>query len=198
MNYKIGENSQIGQFVVIGESPRESTPPTLIGDNAFIRSGTVIYDGNIIGNDFQTGHGVLIRESNSIGNNVSVGSHTVIEHHVTIGNNVRIHSGAFIPEYAVLEDDVWIGPGVILTNAKYPASKKAKENLRGPRIEIGAKIGAGVVILPGVNIGKKSLVGAGSVVTTDVLNNLVVVGNPAKVIKEISELKDLEGELVYP
>lgn len=198
MNFKIGKNSQIGKFVIIGEPTRESVPPTVIGDNAIIRSSTVIYDGNTIGNGFQTGHGVLIRESNSFGNDVSIGSHTVIEHHVAIGDNVRIHSGAFIPEYSILEDDVWIGPGVVLTNAKYPGSPRAKQNLQGPKIEMGAKIGAGAVILPGVNIGKKVLVGAGSVVTADVPANQVVAGNPAKVIKEISELKDLDGELIYP
>ena len=81
----------------------------------------MIYAGNVIGRNFQTGNKVNIRESNRIGDNVSVGTLSVIEHHVEIGDSVRIHTQAFIPEYSVLEEGCWIGPNVVLTNAKYPA-----------------------------------------------------------------------------
>ena len=105
-----------------------------------------------------------------------------------IGNNVRIHSQVFVPEYSVLEDNAWLGPNVVLTNAKYPFSPGAKENLKGPIIREGAIIGANSTILPGVVIGQNALVGAGSVVTRDVPGNGVVVGNPARLIKNISSL----------
>lgn len=166
--------------------------PVKIGRNAFIRSHTVIYHGNVIGNDFVTGHGVLIRENNKIGNNVSIGSHSVIEHDVVIGNNCRIHSNSFIPEFTVLEHDAWIGPSVVITNSKYPRSKNSKRDLKGVKVLKGAKIGAGSVILPGVTIGKNSLVGAGSVVTKDVDNDCVVAGNPAVVINKITRIKEYE------
>jgi acetyltransferase-like isoleucine patch superfamily enzyme len=148
----------------------------------------VVYAGNTIGDNFQTGNKVNIREQNNIGNNVSVGTLSVIEHHVSIGNNVRIHSQVFIPEYSTLEDEVWIGPHVVLTNAKYPLSPDAKRNLKGPTIKKGAKIGANVTILTGVVIGENALVGAGSVVVDDVPPGVVVVGNPARFIKKVSEL----------
>jgi len=74
---------------------------TILGSQALLRSHTVIYAGNIIGDSFQTGNKVNIRELNRIGDNVSVGTLSVIEHHVEIGNNVRIHSQAFIPEFSV-------------------------------------------------------------------------------------------------
>lgn len=173
------------EFVVIKSG-------STFGENSLIRSHTVIYTGNKIGNNFQTGHGVLIRENNTIGDNVSIGSHSVIEHDVTIGNDCRVHSNVFIPEFSILESSCWIGPCVVLTNAKYPKSKNAKLNLKGVTVGENAKIGAGAVILPGVKIGKNVLVGAGSVVTKNVLDNQVVAGNPAKVIKSILEIKDYE------
>ena len=128
----------IEDYCILGVPPRgasEGEMETILGAQALVRSHTVIYAGNIIGNSFQTGNKVNIRELNRIGDNVSVGTLSVIEHHVEIGNNVRIHSQAFIPEFSVLEDDAWIGPNVVLTNAKYPLSRDVKESLQGPRIK---------------------------------------------------------------
>ena len=190
-NVTIGDNAELAPYTIIGEpqkGKKSGEMATIIGDNAVIRSHTVIYAGNRIGDNFQTGHGVLLREENEIGNNVSIGSHSVVEHHVKIGNSVRIHSQAFIPEFSVLEDECWIGPNVVLTNAVYPLSPDAKINLKGPIIEYGAKIGANATLLPGVIIGKGALVGAGAVVTKDVPEGAVVAGNPARVINHTSNL----------
>lgn len=191
-NVMLGEEISLGEFVLVGEPPRGKYAGELltrIGQGAEIRSHSVIYAGNIIGINFQTGHGVLIREENVIGDHVSIGSHSVIEHHVKIGNNVRIHSNAFIPEYSVLEEGCWVGPGVILTNALYPRSQGVKESLQGPIICHGAKIGAGAVLLPGITIGRNSLVGAGAVVVSDVPEGVVVVGNPARFVRDVSDIQ---------
>jgi acetyltransferase-like isoleucine patch superfamily enzyme len=161
---------------------------TVLGAEAYLRSHTVIYAGNVIGDGFQTGNKVNIREWNRIGDHVSVGTLSVIEHHIEIGNNVRIHSQAFIPEFSVLEDDAWLGPNVVLTNAKYPLSRGVKETLQGPRIKRGAKIGANATILPGVIIGEHALIGAGAVVVKDVPDRVVVAGNPARIIRKLSDL----------
>jgi acetyltransferase-like isoleucine patch superfamily enzyme len=161
---------------------------TVIGDGANIGSHTVIYEGNRIGKRLATGHHVLIREANDIGDDVSVGSGSVVEHHIRIGSRVRLHSNVFVPEFSVLDDDCWLGPNVVLTNAKYPRSPGVKQTLRGPTIDRGAKIGANATILPGVRIGEHALVGAGAVVTTDVDAYAVVAGNPARVMKSIRDL----------
>lgn len=187
----LGKDTIIEAYCLIGVPPRgkkEGELETLIGEGAHIRSHTVIYGGNRIGNNLQTGNKVNIRESNNIGDDVSIGTLSVVEHHVEIGNRVRIHSQVFIPEYSVLEEDAWLGPNVVLTNARYPLSPDAKKNLMGPTIKRGAKVGANCTILPGVVIGEGALVGAGSVVTRDVPPSAVVVGNPARIIKQISDL----------
>ncbi len=200
-NVILGKNVEIGEFVLIGVPPKgkeDGELKTQIGDNAIIRSHTVIYAGNKIGNNFQTGHGANIRENNTIGDNVSIGTKSVVEHNVIIENNVRIHTQAFIPEFSALKKNSWVGPNVVFTNAPFPLSKKVKETLQGPVLEENAIVGANSTILPGINIGKNSLVGAGSVVTKNVEENAVVVGNPAKKIKEKSELINKEkSEKVY-
>jgi acetyltransferase-like isoleucine patch superfamily enzyme len=190
-NVLLGDGAIIEDYCLIGVPPRaqeDGELKTLIGKGAMIRSHTVIYAGSTIGDNFVTGNKVNIREFNQIGNDVSIGTLSVIEHHVRIGDRVRIHSQAFVPEYSILEEDSWLGPNVVLTNAKYPLSPGAKETLAGPLIRKGAKIGANATILPAVVVGINALVGAGSVVVTDVPDNAVVAGNPAKIIKMMHEL----------
>ncbi|MGQ4876308.1 MAG: acyltransferase [Promethearchaeia archaeon] len=159
-----------------------------IGKNPNIREPTIIYEGNEIGDNFNTGHFVTIREYNRIGNNVSIGSHSNIEHHIIIEDNVRIHSNCFVPEYSILKHDCWLGPNVVLTNAKYPKSRNVKSELKGPTIGEFAIIGANSTILPGVKIGKYALIGAGSVVTKNVPNFAIIVGNPGRIIGDIRNL----------
>lgn len=183
-NVRLGKNVLIEDFCVIGVPFRDYTgQETTIGDNAIIRSHTVIYAGNQIGDNFQTGNKANIRELNTIGNNVSIGTLSVVEHHVIIEDNVRIHTQAFIPELTVLEKGCWIGPNVVITNAKYPNSPTTKDELKGVRVKQDAKIGANTTILPGVTIGRNTLIGAGSVVVKDVPDGMIVAGNPDHPLK---------------
>lgn len=176
---------------IIGVPPRgaqDGELETIIGDNSVIRAGTIIYAGNKIGSNFQTGNKANIRELNNIGDNVSIGTLSVVEHHVEIEDGVRIHTQVFVPEYTTLKTKCWLGPNVVLTNAMYPMSPNVKDELKGPIIEEGAIVGANSTVLPGVNLGKDSVVGAGSVVTKDVEPSSVVCGNPAKFLKNKSNL----------
>lgn len=185
-NVKLGNNVIIEDFCIIGcPFSGYQKEPTIIGDNAVLRSHTVIYAGNIIGSGFQTGNKANIRELNRISDNVSIGTLSVIEHHVTIEKGVRIHSQVFIPEYSILKEESWIGPNVVFTNARFPKSPDVKKELVGPVIEKKVKIGANSTLLPGVKIGENSLVGAGSVVTKDVPSGVIVAGNPATYLRDI-------------
>jgi acetyltransferase-like isoleucine patch superfamily enzyme len=155
--------------------------------DALIRSGTVIYDGSSFGSHFTTGHNAVIREDNSIGDNVVVGVNTYLGPRNTIGDNVKIHTGCFL-EGVTLGNDVIIAPHAVFTNDPYPPCKQCAEEIGGAIVGEGTVIGANATILPGVRIGKRCLIGAGSVVTRDIEDGGVVVGNPGRVIKKRSDI----------
>jgi acetyltransferase-like isoleucine patch superfamily enzyme len=178
---RLGRGTVVGPFAVLGMEP-DGLGPLFIGDGSTIRSHAVVYRGTTIGAAFHAGHGALIREHTTIGDHVSVGSHTIVEHHVVLGGGVRLHSRCFVPEFSVVEEGAWLGPGVIVTNARYPNRPETKENLEGVHVGAAAVLGAGSVLLPGVRIGARALVGAGAVVVRDVPEGATVVGNPGRIL----------------
>lgn len=185
-NVEFGQNVVIEDYCIIGMPFKNyNNEKTIIGDNAIIRAQTIIYAGNKIGENFQTGNKANIRELNNIGDDVSIGTLSVVEHHVEIENNVRVHTQVFVPEYCILKQGCWLGPNVVLTNAKYPKSPNVKNELQGCIVHEKAKIGANCTVLPGVEIGANSLIGAGSLLTKSVSENVVVAGNPAKKLRDI-------------
>lgn len=180
-NVRLGRNVVVEDYCIIGAPfAGYAGEETVIGDDAVIRSMTVIYAGNRIGSGFQTGNKANIRELNVIGDRVSIGTLTVVEHHVLIEDGVRIHSLAFVPEFSILRAGCWIGPGTAITNARFPLHPMAKQQLSGAIIERNAKIGAHCTVLPGVTVGANALVGAGSLVNEDVPAGMVAYGHPAK------------------
>lgn len=196
---ELGENAQIGEYVLLGVLPMKAAAKTLvIGDNAVIRSHTVIYAGNVIGADFQTGHGVCIRENNVIGDNVSIGTHSVVERDNDIGDYVRIHTNCYIPEFVEIRGRAWLGPCVTILNVLHPPCPKFEECAKSVVIGENAKIGGDVTIGPRVHIGKNAMIGCGAVVTRDVPANAVAVGNPARVVKSLAELECILGYYKTP
>lgn len=172
----IGNNYVIQENVILGNS---ESGKVIIGDNALIRSGSIIYSSVKIGNGFKTGHRVLIRENTEIGDNVLIGTNSVLDGNCKLGSNISIQTGAYITAYTTIEDNVFIGPRVVTANDKYMVSGA---KLIGPTIKKSARIGANAVILPGIVIGERAIIGSGSVVTRDVPEGATVAGNPAKVL----------------
>ncbi|MGY8900596.1 MAG: acyltransferase [Flavobacteriales bacterium] len=137
-----------------------------------------------IGTDTNVWQFCVILQGAIIGKNCNICSHCLIENDVTIGNNVTIKSGVQLWDGIKIEDDVFIGPNVTFTNDKKPRSKVYPDTFLETKIEKNASIGANATILPGVVVGEYSIVGAGAVVTRDVIAHSVVVGNPARVIEK--------------
>lgn len=149
-----------------------------LGRYNIIRSFSVLYEEVEIGNNVELGHHVMIREQTKIGENTLVGSGTIIDGSCTIGKNVSIQSGVYIPIGTIIGDNVFLGPRVVITNDKYPASKKLVSTI----VEDNVVIGANAVLIAGVRVGEGAVIGAGSVVTRDVPPYKVVYGVPARVV----------------
>ena len=191
-NVEIGKDPSIEEYVVIGKPSRNESDgslATILGDDIVLRSHTVIYSGNVIGNCFQTGHGVLLREGNTIGNNVKIGSHAVVEGLCKISDSVTIHSNCFIGEETILEEKAWIGPGCLTLLTPHPRCKFKRACNKGPTVKRNAVIGAGAILLPGVIVGEGAMIGAGAIVCEDIPPNSVAVGSPAKPTRRIEEIE---------
>ena len=174
----IGERTTVQENVILGSAEDGGLD---IGKGSTIRSGTVIYSAVKIGDNFRSGHNVLIRENTRIGDNVLVGTNSVVDGDCQIGSKVSIQTGVYVTRYTAIEDGVFLGPCSVTTNDKY---MKYGAVLKGPVIKRGARIGANSTIMPGITVGEGAIVGAGSVVTKDVPPRKVVMGVPARVVRD--------------
>lgn len=176
-NVELGDDVEVGSYSEIGmATPLAKTNELKIGAGAIIRSHTVIYTGSSIGRDLRTGHRVTIRENMKIGNGFQIGTLGDIQGDATIGDYVKCHSNVHICKTAMIEDCVWVFPFVVLTNDPHPPS----EVLDGPTIKRYAVIATMSVVLPGVTVGEGALIGAHSLVRSDVEADTVCAGVPGK------------------
>ena len=189
-NFETCDDCQIQAGAIVGMNYAPGVNPVHLGRGARIRAGSIIYADVIAGDDFQTGHNVLVREHTTIGDHVVIGTNTVIDGTVSIGNFVKIESNCYIPTHTTIGSRVFFGPGVTLTNDRYPLKLRDEYVPQGPVIEDGVTLGGGVVVLPGVRIGHDSFVAAGAVVTKDVPPLSLVRGVPGRVTPLPEKLRD--------
>jgi len=169
-----------------------------IGERCVIRSSTTIYEGTVLSDGVSTGHGVLIREDSRVGERTSIGTGAQLDGTVVIGRGSNIQSMVYLPHLTFVGDNVFMGPNAVVTNDKYPASRR----LLGVRIGDGCVIGANATLMAGVEVGDGAVVAAGSVVTRKVEPRTVVLGVPARLYcgrEEYEEKKArYEGEAAKP
>tara|TARA_B100001741_G_C16535941_1_gene591903 strand:- start:556 stop:1104 length:549 start_codon:yes stop_codon:yes gene_type:complete len=158
----------------------------------FYKHKTSIIDKNCtIGKNSKIWHWSHISKNSKIGSNCVIGQNVFIGENVKIGDNVKIQNNVSVYQGITIENDVFCGPSVVFTNVKYPTStrKVKKKNYEKTLIKKGATLGANSTIICGLEIGENAIVGAGSVVTKKIKNNLVVAGNPACEIGKVCSCK---------
>jgi len=193
----IGDDSVIESHCEIGYPTKLAKDESLVlGKNSLIRSHSVFYQGSVFGDSLVTGHRVTVREHVKAGKNLQIGTLSDFQGDCVIGNYVRTHSNVHIGKHSKICNFVWIFPYVVLTNDPHPPSNY----LVGVTIHDYAVIATMSVILPGISVGKHSLIAAHSMVNKDVPENMVVGGSPAKIICEVEKikLKDGSGNSAYP
>jgi acetyltransferase-like isoleucine patch superfamily enzyme len=194
---ELGHDVLIEDHTVVGKQPtlgdastanRDPLPPLVVGDRCSILAGAVLFAGTTLGPGVIVGDRACIRERVVIGDASVVGAGVLVENDVTIGARCRVQAGAYITAHTTIEDDVFIAPCVVTTNDNFMGRTERRHELRrGPTIRRGARVGGGAVLLPGIEIGEEAFVGAGAVVLRDVPARAVVVGNPARQIREVPD-----------
>lgn len=197
---RISRGSKIDPGAIVGYRPlrKLNSLALKVGSRCHFLSGAVIYAGSTIGRGATVAHNSIIREENTIGDNFSLWNNSVIDYGCSIGDGVKVHCNVYIAQFTRIEDEVFVGPGTVMINDLHPKCKFSKKCLKGPEIKKGAVIGANATINPSVVIGKRALVGAGSIVTRDVPDGAVVCGNPARVICDISRIRCSKGLIDFP
>lgn len=193
---EIGDNCTIEPYCELGYSNGREKGVLKIGTNSFIRSHSILYAGSTIGENLVTGHHVTIRENMKIGTDFQLGTLSDLQGESTIGNFVKFHSNVHIGQYSKIGNYVWIFPYTVLTNDPHPPSDGFT---KGPEISDFAVIAVNCVIFPEVKVGKDSMVGAGCVLTKDLPDGMIALGNPSKIVGPISKIK-LKGtdKSAYP
>ena len=193
----LGEGVKVLENAVVGKQPslsprstakREPLPPAEIGAGTVVSTGAIVFAGSRIGARVILGDQSCVRERVTVGDDVVLGRGSLVENDTTIGAMTRIQAEAYITAYSTLEEHVFVAPCVVTTNDNFMGrTERRHELMKGPTIRRGARVGGGAVLCPGIEIGEEAFVGAGAVVTKDVAPRTIVVGNPARVLREVPE-----------
>src|SRR5690349_9316014 len=193
----LGEGVRVLENAVVGKQPslgasstakREPLPPTVVGAGTVISTGAVVFAGSTIGANCIVGDQSCIRERVALADDCILGRGSLIENDSTVGAGTRIQAEAYITAYSTLEEDVFIAPCVVTTNDNFMGrTERRKALLKGPTIRRSARVGGGAILCPGVEVGEEAFIGAGAVVTKGVAPRKLVVGSPARVLRDVND-----------
>jgi len=187
----------VHDHAIVGKQPvlsprstvsREPLPPAVLGAGTVVSTGAIVFAGATLGARVLIGDGACVRERCVIGDDVVIGRGSLVENDTTVGARTTIQAHAYVTAYSTVEEDVFIAPCVVTTNDNFMGRTERRHDLKqGPTIRRGARVGGGAVLCPGIEIGEDAFVGAGAVVTKNVPARKVVVGNPARVIRDVAD-----------
>jgi acetyltransferase-like isoleucine patch superfamily enzyme len=193
----LGEGCKVLDGAVVGKQPslsprstakREPLPPAELGPGTIVSTGAIVFAGTRIGARVIVGDQACVRERVTVGDDVVIGRGSLIENDTTVGAMTKIQADAYITAYSTLEEHVFIAPRVVTTNDNFMGrTERRHELIAGPTIRRGARVGGGAILCPGVEIGEDAFVGAGAVVVRDVPPRVIVVGNPARVLRDVPD-----------
>jgi acetyltransferase-like isoleucine patch superfamily enzyme len=198
----VGSGALIEAGAILGKRPRlrpgssaafgRELDGLVLEDGVTVCSGAVVYAGARVGAGAILGDQCQVRERAVVGQGSVVGRGSCVDFDTRVGARVLIQTGVYVTAASVVEDDVFLGPGVQMANDQTAGRHARGAALAGPVLRRACRVGAGAVLLPAVEIGEEAFVAAGSVVTRDVAPRQVVMGVPARVVRQVGDDELLE------
>ena len=196
----IGDGCIVEDHAILGKRPRLAGRSSargdvgrlVLGERVTVCAGAIVFAGASIGEGAILGDQAFVRERSTVAPGSVVGRGSVVDNDVSIGARVRIQTNVYLTAFSVIEDDVFVGPGAMTTNDDTMARHGSAYALRGATLRRACRVGGATVLTPGVEIGEEAFVAAGALVTRDVPARAVVMGVPARVVREVPDEDLLE------
>jgi acetyltransferase-like isoleucine patch superfamily enzyme len=197
----IGDGCEIQDGTILGKPPKlarhsaaagRAVDPLELGPGAVVCARAIVFAGARIGARAILGDQSYVRERAVVGAGSLIGRGTAVDNDVVIGERARIQTDVYVTAFSVIEDDVFVGPGACTTNDDTMSRHGREYALRGATLRRACRVGGGTVLCPGVEVGEEAFVAAGAVVTRDVPSRAVVMGVPARVVREVGDADLLE------
>jgi acetyltransferase-like isoleucine patch superfamily enzyme len=197
----IGDGCTIQDGAVLGKPPslsrRSAAPggelePLVLEEGVVVCAQAIVFGGSRIGARSIVGDQAYVRERTTVGPDTVIGRASGVDNDVVIGARVRIQSQVYLTAYSLVEDDVFVGPCAMTTNDDKMGRLERGTALRGATLRRACRVGGGAVLLPGVEVGEEAFVAAGAVVTSDVPARKVVMGVPARMVRDVPDEDLLE------